>query len=90
MKTRPKGFLGPIFGPDFPEVADYIRELHTLLWEIVKVYNPGASGDLDGYLSNLMPLIQQLERNRLYAVQELRDMEQCLESIRQVITRIKK
>ncbi len=45
-----KGLLAPLYADDAPEefreIGEYIAELHTILWNVVRVLNPAASGDL--------------------------------------------
>lgn len=43
------------------QIFDYIVELHELLWRVVNVVSPGASGQLDNYLPDA---IDRLEAQR--------------------------
>jgi hypothetical protein len=62
MKTRPLGFLNPERIPHDSEAFDYIRELHEYLWRFVRVYYPGASGDLSHWVD---PVLSKVEAGRI-------------------------
>lgn len=67
MKKRPRGFLDPGLMP--AEVFDYVRELHDLLWRVVRAQRPGASGDVSDLIE---PAIEALER-RAYVPSRARE-----------------
>ena len=51
MKNRANGFLIDIFDDrKYAEVADYIIELHELLWRFTRTEFPWASGSIDKYV----------------------------------------
>lgn len=56
IKDAPEGFLKEYFTvPSKDEVvADYIRELHDLLWRFTKLEFPWASGDLKDFVENAL------------------------------------
>ncbi len=60
MKDRPEGFLSEEAISHDSEQFDYIRELHSYLWKIVKIAFPFAEGPLKKYLDIA---IEQLEYN---------------------------
>lgn len=63
LKHRPEGFLDPDKTP--PEVFDYVRELHEILWRFVKVQNPEASGDLTRWLPTALFIAENRKLNGL-------------------------
>lgn len=58
MKERSKGFISQEFIDHDSEIFDYIAELHSYLWRMVRAVNPGASGNLKNYVDSA---IEQLE-----------------------------
>lgn len=58
MKPRPHGFLHCSKLPHDSEIFDYIVELHELLWRVVRVISPGASGQLDNHLPDVIDRLE--------------------------------
>lgn len=50
MKVRTPQFLAQEKIDHASEVFDYVRELHEILWRVVRSQIPGASGSLDQYV----------------------------------------
>ena len=61
MKKREEGFLGPDKIDHGGEIFDYIKELHGVLWEIIRIHSSSASGVLNDY--DILHLVK--ERRRL-------------------------
>jgi len=60
MKKREKYFLSEEKIPHDSEPFDYIAELHEYLWRFIRVFNPGASGNLDRHLDDLIELLENV------------------------------
>ncbi len=58
MKPRPDGFLAGDF-KHYPDVLDYVSELHAILWLFVRTQMPGASGHLDDFLDRAIAIAEQ-------------------------------
>jgi hypothetical protein len=50
MKERPYTFLANNKIDHDSEIFDYISELHSYLWDFIRIAIPGASGTLDMYI----------------------------------------
>jgi hypothetical protein len=54
MKNRTPGFLSDKNISHDSEQFNYIVELHDYLWRFVRLYIPGASGNLDKYIDAVL------------------------------------
>jgi 3-methyladenine DNA glycosylase Mpg len=72
MKQRNEGFLSEKHIDQSGEIFDYIRELHSYLWRIVRTQIPSAQGKLCDYLDVAMEL---LEKDKYSLNKELKDGE---------------
>jgi len=61
MKPRERGFIGEDKVDHDGEVFDYIRELHSYLWRVVRVVSPGASGSLCAFLDKAIEKLEEEE-----------------------------
>ena len=77
MKPRSKGFLRDELISHESEQFDYIAELHGYLWRFVRVFDPGAGGNLKDYLDKTIELAEKSDiRQRVMDLrEELRVME---------------
>ena len=57
----PEGFLANELISHDSLQFQYISDLHGFLWEVVRIYNPGASGKLDDYWDAILPTIDTLK-----------------------------
>jgi len=58
MKHRENGFLSSQQTDHNSEQFDYIKELHTYLWRIVRVVFPGTSGNLSDFVDRAIGMVE--------------------------------
>ena len=54
MKERPDGFIAEDKIDQDGEIFDYIRELHSYLWQFVYIAMPWASGSLSDFVDKAL------------------------------------
>ena len=63
MKNRENGFLSEEKIDHDGEIFDYIKEVHSYLWRIVRVAYPGASGYMNDYLDAAIEKLESAEQS---------------------------
>lgn len=67
MKKRPLYYLSDEHISHNSEAFDYIKELHEYLWTIIRIVKPGASGQINDYLDEVItkikPHLEESERS---------------------------
>ncbi len=63
MKKRSTGFLSEEKISHDSEIFDYIKELHSYLWQFVRIAFPGVRGKLDIYVDHAVKELKRRKRN---------------------------
>jgi len=54
MKPRPTGFLSQNHINHDSEIFDYIKELHSYMWILLRIIKPGCGGDLRNIIDKII------------------------------------